>query len=67
MTIEGAPTGDHSQGPCPTDQIGCPNCTFNEHFVDGFENIPDAFLPLFDGRNSGKLIVRVASAKSTDQ
>ena len=35
-----------------------------EEFVDGFENIPDAFLRLFDGRNNGKLIVRVAGPES---
>jgi NADPH-dependent curcumin reductase CurA len=32
---------------------------FAEHFVDGFEAIPEAFLGLFDGRNHGKLIARV--------
>jgi NADPH-dependent curcumin reductase CurA len=41
--------------------------TFKEHFVDGFENIPDAFLQLFDGRNKGKLIARLASAESAGQ
>lgn len=35
---------------------------YAEHFVDGFDNIPDAFLKLFDGRNNGKLIVRVAAS-----
>lgn len=33
---------------------------YSEHFVDGFDNIPDAFLQLFDGRNTGKLIARIA-------
>jgi NADPH-dependent curcumin reductase CurA len=32
-----------------------------EHVVDGFDNIPDAFLQLFDGRNNGKLVVRVGA------
>ncbi len=32
---------------------------YSEEFVDGFDNIPDAFLRLFDGRNRGKLIARV--------
>ncbi|TAH35514.1 MAG: NADP-dependent oxidoreductase [Planctomycetota bacterium] len=32
-----------------------------EHFVDGLERAPEAFLGLFEGRNFGKLIVRVAS------
>ena len=33
---------------------------FLEEVVDGFETIPDAFLRLFDGRNRGKLIAKVA-------
>jgi len=32
---------------------------YSEEFVDGFENIPAAFLRLFDGRNRGKLIARI--------
>ncbi|WP_379596227.1 NADP-dependent oxidoreductase [Teichococcus globiformis] len=32
---------------------------YSEDFVDGLENIPAAFLRLFDGRNHGKLIARV--------
>lgn len=32
---------------------------YSEDFVDGLENIPAAFLRLFDGRNRGKLIARV--------
>lgn len=40
---------------------------YAEHFVDGFEHIPDAFLQLFDGRNHGKLIARVAAADSAGQ
>jgi NADPH-dependent curcumin reductase CurA len=31
-----------------------------EHVVDGLENALDAFHMLFDGRNTGKLIVRIA-------
>ena len=30
-----------------------------EHIVDGLENAPDELLMLFDGRNEGKLIVKV--------
>jgi len=40
---------------------------YSEHFVDGFDTIPYAFLKLFDGRNTGKLIARVASAESAGQ
>ncbi|WP_207476271.1 NADP-dependent oxidoreductase [Arenibaculum pallidiluteum] len=32
---------------------------YREEFVDGFENIPGAFLRLFDGSNTGKLIARL--------
>jgi NADPH-dependent curcumin reductase CurA len=31
-----------------------------EHVVDGLENALDAFHMLFDGRNDGKLVVRIA-------
>lgn len=33
---------------------------YAEEFVDGFENIPDTFLRLFDGTHGGKLIVRLS-------
>ncbi len=33
--------------------------THAETIVEGFENIPQAFLDLFDGKNSGKMIVKV--------
>jgi NADPH-dependent curcumin reductase CurA len=32
---------------------------YREHIVDGIENAPAAFLTLFEGRNFGKLLVRV--------
>jgi len=32
---------------------------YNETVVEGFENIPQAFLDLFEGKNKGKMIVRV--------
>jgi NADPH-dependent curcumin reductase len=32
---------------------------FREHIVEGLENAPDAFLGLFQGKNFGKLLVRV--------
>ena len=34
---------------------------FREDVVDGLENAPAAFIGLLEGRNFGKLIVRVAS------
>lgn len=34
---------------------------FREDIVDGLENAPQAFLGLLQGRNFGKLVVRVAN------
>lgn len=36
-----------------------------ETVVEGFENVPKAFLGLFTGTNLGKMIVRVEAAAST--
>ncbi|CAM4215349.1 NADP-dependent oxidoreductase [Gillisia limnaea] len=33
--------------------------TYSETIVEGFENIPQAFLDLFEGKNKGKMIVKV--------
>jgi NADPH-dependent curcumin reductase CurA len=33
---------------------------YREDFVDGLENAPEAFIGMLEGRNFGKLIVRVA-------
>jgi NADPH-dependent curcumin reductase CurA len=33
---------------------------FKEHVVDGLENAADAFMGLLEGKNFGKLVVRVA-------
>ncbi len=33
--------------------------TYSETIVDGFENIPQAFLDLFEGKNKGKMVVKV--------
>lgn len=32
---------------------------YEETIVDGFENIPQAFIDLFDGKNKGKMVVKV--------
>ena len=37
------------------------NVTFREDIVDGLENAPQAFIGLLEGKNFGKLIVRVAA------
>jgi NADPH-dependent curcumin reductase CurA len=31
-----------------------------EHIVDGLENAPEAFIGMLDGKNFGKLIIRVS-------
>ena len=33
--------------------------TYTETVVEGFDNIPNAFIDLFDGKNKGKMIVKV--------
>ncbi|WP_179009964.1 NADP-dependent oxidoreductase [Winogradskyella forsetii] len=33
--------------------------TYSETIVEGFENIPQAFIDLFDGKNSGKMVVKL--------
>ena len=33
--------------------------TSTETVVEGFENIPQAFIDLFDGKNNGKMIVKI--------
>ncbi|MFT7233136.1 MAG: NADPH-dependent curcumin reductase CurA [Cyclobacteriaceae bacterium] len=33
--------------------------TFSETIVEGFDNIPQAFIDLFEGRNEGKMIVKI--------
>ena len=34
--------------------------TYREHVIEGLENAPEALGMLFEGRNFGKLVVRVA-------
>ncbi|MDN3493785.1 NADP-dependent oxidoreductase [Winogradskyella bathintestinalis] len=34
--------------------------TYSETIVEGFENIPQAFIDLFDGKNKGKMVVKVS-------
>ena len=33
--------------------------TFSETIVEGFDNIPQAFIALFEGKNKGKMIVKI--------
>ena len=39
--------------------------TYEETIVDGFDNIPQAFLGLFEGTNLGKQLVKVAEPEHT--
>jgi NADPH-dependent curcumin reductase CurA len=31
----------------------------HETIVDGFDQIPQAFIDLFDGKNTGKMVVKI--------
>jgi NADPH-dependent curcumin reductase CurA len=33
--------------------------TYRETIADGFEQIPQAFIGLFEGKNNGKMIVKI--------
>ena len=33
--------------------------TYTETIVEGFDNIPNAFIDLFDGKNKGKMVVKI--------
>jgi NADPH-dependent curcumin reductase CurA len=33
--------------------------TYSETIVEGFEQLPEAFIGLFEGRNEGKMLVKV--------
>jgi NADPH-dependent curcumin reductase CurA len=35
--------------------------TYSETIVEGFENIPQAFIDLFEGKNTGKMIVKITT------
>jgi len=39
--------------------------TYTETIVNGFDQIPQAFIDLFDGKNNGKMVVKVKSSLST--
>jgi len=39
--------------------LGEGKLTYIETIVDGFDNIPSAFIDLFDGKNKGKMIVKI--------
>ena len=42
-----------------SDWIAADKLNYSETIVNGFENIPKAFIYLFEGRNKGKMIVQI--------
>ncbi len=42
-----------------TTWLNADKLTFSETIVEGFDNIPQAFIDLFDGKNKGKMIVKI--------
>lgn len=42
-----------------SDWLSIGKITYSETIVEGFENIPQAFLDLFDGKNKGKMVVKI--------
>jgi len=42
-----------------TDWLNEDKLTFSETIVEGFDSIPQAFIDLFDGKNKGKMIVKI--------
>jgi len=42
-----------------TDWLAAGKLTYAETIVDGFDNLPQAFIDLFSGKNEGKMIVKI--------
>jgi len=42
------------------DWVAAGRVKLREYLVDGLENAPAAFIDLLEGRNFGKLVVRIA-------
>ncbi|MBQ0788765.1 MAG: NADP-dependent oxidoreductase, partial [Oceanihabitans sp.] len=63
-TMRGFIIGDFAEKfPAATKQLSAwlkeNKLTFSETIVEGFDNIPQAFIDLFDGKNKGKMIVKI--------
>jgi len=63
-TMKGFIIGDLSEDfPAATKQLTAwlneKKLTFSETIVEGFDNIPQAFIELFEGKNHGKMIVKI--------
>ena len=46
-----------------TQWLGTGEIKYREHLVKGLENSPQAFIGLLEGRNFGKLVIRVSDNK----
>ena len=63
-TMKGFIIGDLSEDfPAATKQLTAwlneKKLTFSETIVEGFDNIPQAFIDLFEGKNHGKMIMKI--------
>jgi NADPH-dependent curcumin reductase CurA len=64
LTIQGFLIGDHAaRFPEVTAQLAAwlkeGKITYSETILDGFDKLPEAFIGLFEGRNEGKMIVKI--------
>ena len=64
LTIQGFLIGDHTvRFPGVTAQLATwlneGKLTYSETILEGFDQLPDAFIGLFEGRNEGKMIVKI--------
>jgi NADPH-dependent curcumin reductase CurA len=64
LTIQGFLIGDHAvRFPGVRAQLAAwlkeGKITYSETILEGFDKLPEAFIGLFDGRNEGKMIVKI--------
>jgi len=64
LTIQGFLIGDHAaRFPEVTAQLTAwlkeGKITYSETILEGFDKLPEAFIGLFEGRNEGKMIVKI--------
>jgi NADPH-dependent curcumin reductase CurA len=64
LTIQGFLIGDHAvRFPQVTSQLATwlkeGEITYSETILEGFDKLPEAFIGLFEGKNEGKMIVKI--------
>jgi len=64
LTIQGFLIGDHADRfPVVTAQLVVwiteRKITYSETILEGFDRLPEAFIGLFEGKNEGKMIVKI--------